>query len=126
VDHPDTGSSGVVVPVGRPDRRVGLVEGLFTQEQQMSPIRLEGEELQRDGLFVIEGQLFTTGATVSAWGTSSREPTANEPGQTVDLADGQTLTVQADGTFALTSPVTTEGARLPRVFTTAATPPEFT
>jgi len=104
----------------------GWWKALFTQEQQMSPIRLEGEEVQRDGLFVIEGQLFTTGATVSAWGTSSREPTANEPGQTVDLADGQTLTVQADGTFALTSPVTTEGARLPRVFTTAATPPEFT
>jgi alpha-glucoside transport system permease protein len=104
----------------------GWWKALFTQEQQMSPIRLEGDEVQKDGLFVIEGQLFTTGATVSAWGTSSRDPAVNEPGQTVDLADGQTLTVQADGTFALTSPVSTEGARLPRVFTTAATPPEFT
>ena len=93
----------------------GWWKALFTQEQQMSPIRLAGEEVQKDGLFVVEGQLFTTGATVSAWGTSSRDPAVNEPGQTVDLTDGQTLTVQADGTFSLTSPVTTEGARLPRV-----------
>ena len=104
----------------------GWWKALFTQEQQMSPIRLEGDEVQKDGLFVVEGQLFTTGATVSAWGTSSRDPSVNEPGQTVDLGDGQGLTVQADGSFVLTSAVTTEGARLPRVFTTAATPPEFT
>ena len=99
---------------------------LFTQEQQLSPIRIEGEEVERDGLFVIEGRLFTSASEVSAWGTSSREPTAFEPGATVDLGDGQTLTVQADGAYVFTSTATTEGTRLPRVFTTAATPPEFT
>jgi alpha-glucoside transport system permease protein len=104
----------------------GWWRALFTQEQQLSPIRLSGDEVERDGLFVIEGQLFSSGAEVSAWGTSSREPAVNEPGQTVDLADGQTLTVQEDGSFSLTSPVSLAGARLPRVFTTAATPPEFT
>ena len=104
----------------------GWWKALFTQEQQLSPIRLAGEEAERDGVFVVEGQLFSTASTVSAWGTSSRDPAVNEPGQTVDLADGQTLTVNADGTFTLTSPVTTKGSRLPRVFTTAATPPEFT
>jgi alpha-glucoside transport system permease protein len=104
----------------------GWWRALFTQEQQMSPIRIEGEEVARDGLFVIEGRLFTTASTVSAWGTSSREPTAFEPGATADLGDGQTVTVQADGAFVFTSTATTEGTRLPRVFTTAATPPEFT
>ena len=34
--------------------------------------------------------------------------------------------MQADGTYALSSPASFEGQRLPRVFTTAATPPEFT
>lgn len=104
----------------------GWWKALFTQEQQLSPIRLAGQEVERDGIFVVEGQLFSTASTVGAWGTSSRDPAVNEPGQTVDLADGQTLAVNADGTFTLTSPVTTEGSRLPRVFTTAATPPEFT
>jgi alpha-glucoside transport system permease protein len=103
----------------------GWWRALFTQEQQLSPIRIEGAETQKDGVFVIEGRLFTTAATVSAWGTSSREPTAFEPGATATLDDGQTVTVQADGAYVFTSPVTTEGTRLPRIFTTAATPPEF-
>ncbi|MCU0827041.1 MAG: carbohydrate ABC transporter permease [Tabrizicola sp.] len=104
----------------------GWWRALFTQEQQMSPMRIEGEEVQKDGVFVIEGRLFATASTVSAWGTSSREPAAYAPGETADLGDGQTLTVQADGAFVFSSSATTEGTRLPRVFTTAATPPEFT
>ena len=104
----------------------GWWRALFTQETQQSPIRIEGDEVTRDGLFVIEGKLFTTGSTVSAWGTSSREPAAFAPGDTADLGDGQKVTVQADGSYVFTSSVTTEGTRLPRIFTTAATPPEFT
>jgi alpha-glucoside transport system permease protein len=104
----------------------GWWNALFTQEQQLSPIRVEGAEVPRDGVFVIEGQLFEDGGTtVSAWGTSSREPAAFAPGAVAELDDGQSLTVQADGSYVLTSPVSTEGMRLPRIFTTAATPPEF-
>jgi alpha-glucoside transport system permease protein len=104
----------------------GWWQALTTQEQQLSPIRVEGDEAQRDGAFVIEGRLFTTATDLSAWGTSSREPTAFAPGETADLGDGATLTVQPDGAYVLTSPVTTEGSRLPRIFATASTPPEFT
>ncbi len=104
----------------------GWWDALFTQEQQLAPIRIEGAEVQRDGAFVIEGRLFTNAATVSAWGTSSREPAAYEPGATADLGEGQTVTVEADGSYVLTSATSTEGTRLPRIFTTAATPPEFT
>lgn len=98
----------------------------FTQESQLAPIRIAGDEVQRDGLFVIEGRLFRGTAAVSHWGISSREPAAFEPGATADLGDGQTLTVDETGGFVLTSSSSTEGTRLPRVFTTAATPPEFT
>jgi alpha-glucoside transport system permease protein len=105
----------------------GWWNALFTQEQQLSPIRIEGAEVQKDGVFVVEGRLFdATGVTVSAWGTSSREPSVYAPGETASLDDGVTVTVQGDGAYALTSPTTTEGTRLPRIFTTAATPPEFT
>jgi alpha-glucoside transport system permease protein len=104
----------------------GWWRALFTQETQQSPIRIEGEEASRDGLYVIEGRLFTTASTVSAWGTSSREPAAFAPGDTADLGDGQSVTVQADGSYVFTSSVSTQGTRLPRIFTTAATPPDFT
>ncbi len=105
----------------------GWWKALTTQETQLSPIRVSGAQAERDGLFVIEGNLFTNaGTTLSAWGTSSQQPTAYEPGATADLGDGLALTVQADGAFLLTSTASTEGMRLPRVFATASTPPEFT
>ena len=105
----------------------GWWQAMSTQESQLSPIRIAGEEVERDGAFVIEGSLFPRGGTtVSAWGTSSREPEAHAPGDTADLGDGVSLTVQADGAFVLTSAASTGDMRLPRVFTTASTPPEFT
>lgn len=105
----------------------GWWRALSTQERQLPPIRVEGTETQKDGLFVIDGTLFPKGGTtVSAWGTSSKEPTAYEAGATAELNDGVKLTVQPDGAFTLTSPTTTADLRLPRIFTTASAPPEFT
>jgi alpha-glucoside transport system permease protein len=104
----------------------GWWQALSTQERQQSPIRVAGAEIARDGGFVIEGNLFDSATTVSAWGTNVNRPTEFAPGDTATLNDGVTLSVQADGSFRLTSPVTTKEMRLPRVFTTAATPPEFT
>ncbi len=105
----------------------GWWQALSTQEQQLSPIRIEGEEVPKDGAFVIEGGLFdSAGAVISAWGTSSREPSAYAPGAVADLGEGRTLTVSEAGDYVLTSPTTLAGERLPRVFATAATPPEFT
>jgi alpha-glucoside transport system permease protein len=105
----------------------GWWQALSTQEQQLSPIRVEGDEAQKDGAFVIEGNLFGgEGTKISAWGTNVNRPTEFEAGATAPLADGQTLTVQENGDYVLSSPVTTEGARLPRVFASAATPPDFT
>jgi alpha-glucoside transport system permease protein len=105
----------------------GWWQALSTQEQQLSPIRVEGDEAQKGGAFVIEGNLFGgEGTKISAWGTNVNRPTEFQAGATAPLADGQTLTVQENGNYVLSSPVTTEGARLPRVFASAATPPDFT
>ncbi len=105
----------------------GWWQALSTQEQQLSPIRIGGDEVQKDGAFVIDGNLFDAeGAKISAWGTNVNRPTEFVAGATAPLADGQTLTVQENGAYTLSSPVTTEGARLPRVFATAVTPPDFT
>jgi alpha-glucoside transport system permease protein len=105
----------------------GWWQALSTQEQQLSPIRIGGDEAEKDGGFVIENNLFKgEGAKISAWGTNVNRPTEFEPGATATLADGQTLTVQENGDYVLTSTATTEGQRLPRVFASAATPPDFT
>lgn len=105
----------------------GWWSALSTQERQVPAIRIEGAERQEGGRFVIEGRLFEgDGATVSAWGTSSRAPEAYAPGATADLGDGVTLTLDAGGAYILSGPASFEGQRLPRVFSTASTPPEFT
>ncbi len=105
----------------------GWWSALSTQERQVPAVRVEGTEVQQGDLFVIEGELFqSSSAEVSAWGTSSREPEAYEPGQEVDLGDGKTLTVSETGAFKLTSTTSLADQRLPRIFSTAATPPEFT
>jgi alpha-glucoside transport system permease protein len=104
----------------------GWWRALNTQEQQLPAIRIAGAETQKDGLFVIEGRLFDNAdSVISHWGVSSRDPKAFEPGATAELEGGQKLTVQPDGAYALTSPTTLADARLPRVFTTAATPPDL-
>jgi alpha-glucoside transport system permease protein len=100
---------------------------LFTQERQAPAIRIAGIEAEVDGEFVIEGSLFdTTDATISRWGTSSRAPEAYEPGEVAELRDGQMLSVAVDGAFRLSAPQSFGDRRLPRVFTTDTTPPEFT
>ena len=105
----------------------GWWSALSTQERQVPPIRVSGDETEQGGSFVIEGSLFDgASTTVTAWGTSSREPEAYEPGQSVDMGDGQSLTVSENGDFTLAGPESFEGARLPRIFTTASTPPDFT
>lgn len=105
----------------------GWWSALGTQERQVPAIRIDGDEVQKDGAYVISGTLFSgTNVTVSKWGTSSREPEAYAPGDVADLGDGVTLTVDEAGAFEMKGPASFGDGRLPRVFTTAATPPEFT
>ena len=105
----------------------GWWSSLATQERQNPAIRLSGDETRDGDLFVIEGQLFETGGnTVLAWGGSSREPDAYAPGEAAELRGGETLSVAEDGAFRLTSTVSMAGERLPRVFTTTSSPPDFT
>ena len=105
----------------------GWWKALFTQERQAPAIRISGNEAEIDGRFVISGNLFDNDKVeISKWGTSSREPEAYVPDDNVDIGDGASLTVAIDGAFRLSAPESFGGGRLPRVFTTATTPPEFT
>lgn len=105
----------------------GWWRAVSTQEAQLPPIRIEGGEVQEGAEFVIAGNLFAQGGSeISRWGISSKEPNAFAAGDTAQLPDGASLTIAADGAFRLASPTTLKDARLPRVFVTASTPPEFT
>jgi len=105
----------------------GWWASMFTQERQRAPIRLSGDEEQQGGEYVIDGRLFVADdVVISRWGTSSLKPEAYEPGEVADLGDGVNLLIEADGAFRLASPESFGEGRLPRVFTTAEAPPEFT
>ena len=87
----------------------------------------EGVQTLVDGVYVIEGNLYEEGAAgdISVWGTSSRDIDAYTPGETAELKDGETMTVQANGDYRWTGTAEISG-RGQRVFVTATSPPEFT
>lgn len=109
----------------------GWWQSLFSTEQN-ERLRAadpddEGVQVQRDGVYVIEGNLYGEAgeAEISVWGTSSRAIDDYVVGDTAELKDGAAITVQANGDYILTSPTEMTG-RGQRVFVTAQTPPEFT
>ena len=87
----------------------------------------EGAQTLIDGVYVVEGNLFKAGvdATISVWGTSSRAIDTYVPGDTAELKDGETITVQINGDYVWTGTTEMTG-RGQRVFATSTTPPEFT
>ncbi|MGV6889661.1 carbohydrate ABC transporter permease [Rhodophyticola sp. SM2404] len=94
------------------------------------------ERFERDGIFVVEGNLYVVDgkaetpedvvAEVSVWGTSSRAIDAYTPGETADLGDGETMSVQSNGDYVWTGNDEQISGRGQRVFVTAESPPDFT
>ena len=86
-------------------------------------------QVEEDGQFVLSGNLFEDSGgrgSVVAFGTRVQNPTEYPAGETAELGDGVTLTVEADGSFRMVSPVAFEGSRGQRIFYRAAMPPKFT
>jgi alpha-glucoside transport system permease protein len=98
--------------------------------------RAPGDDQQPvDGGFAIEGNVFAdpeqarwfpggTG-TVRSFGSRAVAPAQYPAGTTAELGDGETLTVNADGSFRFTAPEEISGAG-PRIYFEALTPPQFT
>ena len=109
----------------------GWWQSMFPTEQNLTLRAADpddaGNQNLIDGLYVVQGNLFGQAgeAEISVWGASSRAYNAYGIGETVDLKDGETLSVQANGDYKWTSPIELSG-RGQRVFVTATTPPEFT
>ena len=99
---------------------------------QTDAYRPSGDMVETGGEFVLEGTILDgsvanlpNSASIKAYGTSANSPGEFAPGETAPLNDeGATVTVNADGSYVLRSPVDLE--RLPRLALTASVPPHFT
>jgi len=97
--------------------------------------RTSAEATPDGDMFVVTGNIYDDpeaqsyfpggGGEVVAFGTRGANPTEFEAGTEADLGDGETLTVNADGTYRYVSPED-PGSRGQRVYFAAASPPNFT
>jgi alpha-glucoside transport system permease protein len=103
----------------------------LTTSDQNSAGRLKGkaDQVETDGKFTISGNLFEgaeQAGVISSFGTRVQKPDAYSAGTAAQLENGQTLTVNADGSYVLTSPAAFENERGSRVFYVTSVPPRFT
>jgi alpha-glucoside transport system permease protein len=130
---------------------VGLLVSSFRERDQISATgwwlapfsveltfrgRVNSENVtEQNGQYVIEGNIFDDpevqasfgegSGSVTAFGTRGVAPGEFPAGETADLGDGETLTLNPDGTYRFTSPEEV-GERGARVYFEARTPPQFT
>lgn len=101
----------------------------FPSEQNLTLRTGDPDTQVQDGdVFVIEGNLFgeAGAAEISVFGISSREIGTYNAGDTAELRNGSTVTVQSNGDYRQESAEELTGSRGSRIFVTATTPPEFT
>ena len=104
----------------------------LTSSEQIIQLRTGGRDAAQeiDGVFVVEGNILTDGdeapgqLEISAFGVSSRAVDAYKIGDTAEFNKGKTFTLNADGSYKLTSPDKLR-KRGQRVFVTAVLPPSF-
>jgi alpha-glucoside transport system permease protein len=108
----------------------GWWTALSTSEQRdQGRMKGKADQVEADGKFTISGNLFEGAerpGVITAWGTNINKPGANPAGSTVDIGDGVSLTVNADGSYVMTSPKAFEDERGKRVFYVSSVPPRFT
>ena len=99
-----------------------------TERNQIVRAPAPEEQAEIDGQFVIAGNVFgnETGGTVLMFGHNSRAPQAYSVGETAELKNGITLTIEADGSYRIVAPEQMTGKRGQRIFFTATEPPRFT
>ena len=96
---------------------------------QQGRMKGSADQVGKDGKFVIEGNLFDGTAdngVIKSYGTRVQRPDAYKAGEPAVLENGQTLTVNADGTYVATSPTAFDNERGSRIFYVSSVPPKFT
>lgn len=107
----------------------GWWKAAFPSEQNLT-IRgtSPDEQVNIDGVYVIEGELFEAGkeVTISAWGISSKAIDSYQVGDVAELPKGGTVTISDTGHYRMENTEPFSGSRGQRMFVSAVTPPEFT
>ncbi len=110
----------------------GWWSSLFPAEQTLQ-IRVADPDDNRvdlgNGRFMVEGNIFEGEGfegELNAWATSSRRLGEFTPGTTADLGDGETLTLESDGSYVWEGNDDQISGRAQRVFLDVVTPPDFT
>ncbi len=102
----------------------------FAGSSRTTAARLDGpDKAKPDGAnFVIAGTLaIEGGGKIQSFGLRVQEPAAYKAGSPAELENGETLTVNADGSYRYQKNGAFEAdARARRVYLTVATPPQFT
>ena len=103
----------------------------LTTTDRSSVGRMKGmaDQVETDGKFTISGNLLEgagEGGTIKAFGTRVQKPDAYAAGTVAALENGQTLIVNADGSYVQTSPTAFANGKGARVFYVTSVPPRFT
>ena len=102
----------------------------FAGSSRTTAARLDGpDKAKPDGAnFVISGTLaIEGGGTIQSFGLRVQEPAAYKAGSPAELENGETLTINSDGSYRYQKNGAFEAdARARRVYLTVATPPQFT
>ncbi|SMX31374.1 carbohydrate ABC transporter permease [Octadecabacter ascidiaceicola] len=110
----------------------GWWASLFPAEQTLQLRALDPDDNRIEtgaGMFVVEGNVLEgdyAEVNIDRWGTSSRAPSAYTIGDTADLGDGESMTLNADGTYIWQGNDDQISGRGQRLFIIATVPPEFT
>jgi alpha-glucoside transport system permease protein len=108
----------------------GWWSALGPSEQNLVARALDPDDfrVEENGVFAVRGSVFEEGieAEISVWGTSSRAIDAYVPGDVADLGDGETITLNPDGSYVWQGNDDQISGRGQRLFLTAITPPELT
>ncbi|HKL69906.1 carbohydrate ABC transporter permease [Salibaculum sp.] len=103
----------------------------MSASEQSEVLRADSPDENRvaDGdMYIVNGNLFEAGSekVISTWGTSSRDISAYQAGETADMGEGETMTVAENGDYIWRGTEDQISGRGQRVFVTAKAPPEFT
>ncbi|MEL6681740.1 MAG: carbohydrate ABC transporter permease [Pseudomonadota bacterium] len=110
----------------------GWWSSLFPAEQTLQIRAADPDDNRVDlggGFYMVEGNIFgdeVFEGEIKAWSTSSRRLGENAPGVTYDMGEGESFTLNADGTYVWQGNDDQISGRAQRVFIDATTPPDFT
>ena len=110
----------------------GWWSSMFPAEQTVQIRAADPDENRVDaggGVFAVTGNFIEDGSLegeISGWSTSSRRLGENAPGATYDMGDGESFTLNADGSYEWRGTDDQISGRAQRVFIDATVPPSFT